>query len=49
MTVFQNLTKAALETGCPGLEIGRRFALQAVAESHEYLDGRGQGWVVVAL
>lgn len=41
--------KAALKTGWPGVEIGRRFPLQAVTESHEYLEGRGQGWVVVAL
>ena len=30
-----------LEAGWPGFEIGRRFPLQAVAESHEYADAPG--------
>src|SRR5262249_3913856 len=31
---------AALEAGWPGFEIGRRFPLSAIAEAHEYVEGR---------
>ena len=41
---------AALEAGWPGFEIGRRFPLSAIAEAHEYVEGRrGSGRVVVML
>jgi NADPH2:quinone reductase len=41
---------AALEAGWPGFEIGRRFPLAAIAESHEYLEmRRGPGRVVVTV
>jgi NADPH2:quinone reductase len=41
---------AALDAGWPGFEIGRRFPLAAVAEAHEYLEGRhGPGRVVVVI
>jgi NADPH2:quinone reductase len=41
---------AALEAGWPGLEIGRRFALSAIAEAHEYLEERrGPGRVIVVI
>jgi NADPH:quinone reductase len=49
LTAAARELNAALEAGWPGFEIGRRFPLQAVAEAHEYLEGQGQGWVVVAL
>jgi NADPH2:quinone reductase len=41
---------AALDAGWPGFEIGGRFPLSAVAEAHEYLEGRrGSGRVVVVI
>jgi len=41
---------AALKAGWPGFEIGRRFPLSAIAEAHEYVEGRrGSGRVVVVL
>ena len=41
---------AALEAGWPGFEIGRRFPLSAIAEAHDYLEGRrGSGRVVVVI
>jgi NADPH2:quinone reductase len=41
---------AALEAGWPGFEISRRFPLSAIAEAHEYVEGRrGSGRVVVML
>jgi NADPH2:quinone reductase len=41
---------AALEGGWPGFEIGMRAPLSAVAEAHEYIEGRrGPGRVVVML
>jgi NADPH2:quinone reductase len=39
---------AALAAGWPGFEIGKRFPLSAIAEAHEYVEGRrGSGRVVV--
>jgi NADPH2:quinone reductase len=41
---------AALAAGWPGFEIGQRFPLSAIAEAHEYVEGRrGPGRVVVIL
>jgi NADPH2:quinone reductase len=40
---------AALDAGWLGFEIDRRFPVSAVAEAHEYLEGRGPGRVVVVL
>jgi NADPH2:quinone reductase len=41
---------AALEAGWPGFEISGRFPLSAIAEAHEYVEGRrGSGRVVVML
>jgi NADPH2:quinone reductase len=41
---------AALAGGWPGFEIGERFSLSAVAQAHEYLEGRrGTGRVVLAI
>jgi NADPH2:quinone reductase len=41
---------AAGEAGWPGFEIGGRFPLSALAEAHEYLEGRrGSGRVVVTI
>ena len=41
---------AALEAGWTGWEIGGRFPLAAIAEAHEYIEGRrGPGRVVVTL
>jgi NADPH2:quinone reductase len=41
---------AALAGGWPGFDIGERFPLSAVAEAHEYLEGRrGTGRVVLAI
>jgi NADPH2:quinone reductase len=41
---------AALAGGWPGFEIGQRFPLSAVAEAHEYLEGRrGTGRVVLVI
>jgi len=41
---------AALEAVWPGFEIDRRFPLSAIAEAHEYVEGRrGSGRVVVML
>jgi NADPH:quinone reductase len=41
---------SALVSGWPGLEIGRRFPLSAIAEAHEYLEEkRGAGRVVLLI
>jgi NADPH2:quinone reductase len=41
---------AALDAGWPGFEIGRRFPLWAIAEAHEYLEGRrGPGRAVLLI
>jgi NADPH2:quinone reductase len=41
---------AALAAGWPGFEIDRHFPLSAIAEAHEYLEGRrGSGRVVVRM
>lgn len=40
----------ALDAGWPGFEIDRQFPLSAIAEAHEYLEGRrGSGRVVVMI
>src|SRR6516165_339421 len=41
---------ATLEAGWPGFEIGKRFPLSAIADAHEYVEGRrGPGRVIVML
>jgi NADPH2:quinone reductase len=41
---------ASLDAGWQGFEIGQRFPLSAIADAHEYLEGRrGPGRVVVVI